>query len=329
MNNKLSVIIPSYMCKHAAKTVENLFENALGDIEVIVLLDHYEPNPPIKPHEGLRVYYNSERKGMRKSVNIGAELATGKFIMKTDDHCAFSKGFDLALIESSDDHSIIIPSRYTLDVLNWTVRHAPVSYEYMAYPYHYIDKYRYGIGLFSKKWEGKNGNDPQHRGFTEYYYREFERQSLLIDEIMIFHGSCWFTTKSHFQSIGGLSETLFNTLYQEPQELTFKTWLSGGRVLVNKNCWYAHMHKSQSTDGEPNSRGYVLDLHAMRQTESFGTWYWMNNKWPGAKYPMSLLINKFWPIPGWPDDWENQKVAFENKYQKKQITQWEQEVVLS
>jgi hypothetical protein len=26
---------------------------------------------------------------------------------------------------------------------------------------------------------------------------------------------------------------------------------------------------------------------------------WMGNKWKKAKYPLSWLLEKFWPVPGW------------------------------
>lgn len=168
--------------------------------------------------------------------------------------------------------------------------------------------------MVAKKWLGDDGINPLNMGPAEYYKREHERAHIKIDEIMIFHGSCWFMPREHFFDIGGLSETLFDTLYQEPQELSFKTWLSGGRVVVNKHAWYAHMFKGKDFGEDPNIRGYHLDLTAMRNTERFGTYYWMNNLHPGLKYPIKWLIEKFWPVPGWPEDWENKKSEWELRY---------------
>lgn len=59
----LSVIIPSRNCKHVSKTVDDIFANATGEIEVIALLDGYWPNPPIKDHPKLTIVH--------KSVEIG------------------------------------------------------------------------------------------------------------------------------------------------------------------------------------------------------------------------------------------------------------------
>ncbi len=313
---KVSVIIPSYNSKYVSKTIDDIFANATGEIEVIVLLDAYRPDPLIKDHKNLIIIHKGTRTGMRNSINMGAAVATGKYLMKTDDHCAFSKGFDEALQIDIQDNWLVIPSRYFLDVTNWTRRREAVEYEFMAYPYVYLDRHRCGIGLYSKKWLGRDGCNPLNMGPKEFYYRENERKDIKIDDIMIFHGSCWFTSAEHFKNIDGLSETLFDTLYQEPQELSFKTWLTEGRVVINKHVWYAHMHKMNDSVPEDSlqSRGYHLDLNAMRKTERFGTNFWMNDRWPKATKKMEWLIEKFWPIPEWPNDWREEKVKFEAKY---------------
>jgi len=317
--SKLSVIIPSYMCNYVSRTIDDIFENAIEDVEVIVLLDGYSPEPSIAPRHNLLVVPKKERTGMRNSINLGVHLASGEFIMKSDDHCAFSKGFDVALKEHSEPHQVTIPSRYSLDPETWQrklkdKKRWQIDYEYMTYPYVYNDKHRYGIGLYAKKWKGDHGEDAMNSGFDEFYKQELQRDHIKIDDIMIFHGSCYFMPREHFISIGGLSEKLFSTLYQEPQEISFKTWLSGGRVTVNKHAWYAHMHKGKDFGDAPNVRNYKLELTEMRETERFGTFLWMNNKWPGQTKKIDWLIDKFWPIAGWPEDWREQRELWNKKY---------------
>jgi glycosyltransferase involved in cell wall biosynthesis len=307
--SKLSVIIPSYNCKYVSKTVFDVLSHAKEDVEVIVLLDGYVPDPPIPEDKRVIVIPKKATTGMRNSINLGVSVANGEFIMKLDDHCAISDGFDIALKLHSQPNQISIPSRYMLDAEKWKIISWRVEYEYMTYPYVYLDKWRWGMGLTAKKWYGENGIAPiENINNRNKYKLERHRKEIKIDEIMIFKGACWFMPRQHFISIGGLDDRLFKTMYQEPQELTFKTYLSGGKVIVNKHCWFAHLYKDSTT------RGYSADLTAMRKTERIGTWYWMNDQWPGAKYKMKWLIEKFWPIPGWPDDWEEQKIKFEKKY---------------
>ena len=63
----------------------------------IVVLDAYWPDPPLDPHKNLIVVHRGKVGGMRSNVNIGTRVATGKYIMKCDDHCMFGEGFDETL----------------------------------------------------------------------------------------------------------------------------------------------------------------------------------------------------------------------------------------
>lgn len=305
---KLSVIIPSYNCQYVSRTVDDIFSKAKEEIEVIVLLDNYWPTPLINDHKNLIIVHKGKQTGMRDSINLGVEIATGKYIAKCDDHCLFGEGFDVALKKESQENWLQVPSKYSLDAKTWTIVRQAVEYEFMAFPY----SSKSGIGLYSKKWLGKNGINPPNRRVSEWYYKENERINIKIDDIMIIQGSFWFMEKQHFINIGGLFN--YKTMYQEPQELTFKTWLSGGKVVVNKNTWYAHMYKGDDFGDEPHIRGYELNLNAMRKTERYGNWFWMNDKWELATRKMKWLIDKFSPIPSWPEDWEFQRDEYYKKY---------------
>jgi hypothetical protein len=32
--------------------------------------------------------------------------------------------------------------------------------------------------------------------------------------------------------------------------------------------------------------------------------HWMNNREPGMIHTLEWLIEKFWPVPTWPEDWK-------------------------
>ena len=55
---KLSVIIPARNEPFLNKTVDGLFENAEEEIEIIVMLDGYWPNPPLKKHNNLIIAFD-------------------------------------------------------------------------------------------------------------------------------------------------------------------------------------------------------------------------------------------------------------------------------
>ena len=293
--DKVSILIPSRNEPYLNKTVNDLFEKAKEDIEIIVMLDAYWPDPQLPKHDNLVIVHTGSIKGMRNNINSAARIATGKYIMKVDAHCMFDKNFDKVLKDDCEENWLSVPSRYSLDPEKWECKNKPaIEYLYITYPYAVDDMY--GIGFNGRKLTGTT------RGTTGYYEPEQKYKDKLIDDIMIFQGSCWFMHKKYFEYIDGLDENLYN-IFQEASELTFKVWLSGGRVIRNKKTWYAHLHKNKDTGG----RGFKLSKRQMNETKIKCADYWMNNQWPKQTKNIEWLINKFQPLQGWPADWNKSK----------------------
>ncbi len=288
---KVSVIIPARDEPYLAKTVEDVLTMALGDVEVIVVLDGCWPGPEVKLPDDPRVtiVHTGEVRGMRSAINAAVRISRGRYLMKLDAHCMLDKGFDETLRAHCPDHTLAVPSRYSLDPKTWQRGRGPVEYLYLTYPY--VTDDLFGDGLHGRKWTGPTTG---HKGFFE---PETQRKDVPIDEIITFQGSCWFTTRDHFERIGGLDESYYN-IFQEAQELGFKTWLSGGRVIRNKHTWYAHWHKN-NTD-----QSYGLSKKQKLASQQRSTDFWMNDRWDKATRKIAWLIDKFMPMPGWPEDWK-------------------------
>jgi glycosyltransferase involved in cell wall biosynthesis len=284
----LSIIIPSRNEKFLQGTVDDLLRKATGEIEVIVVLDGYWPDPPLAEDKRVTVVHFSESRGTRVAINVGVRIASGKFVMKCDAHCMFAPGFDEVLKADCGRDWIVIPTRYSLDVssgedsLGWRKFKYPINYHYFAFPYGEAS------GLFAIHWREKH--EP----------RLAARESIMVDDLMTFQASCWFTRRDYFNRVLGPMDDANYGSHQEDVELSLKCWLSGGRVVVNKNTWYAHLHK-----GWTHMRGYPMYKSARQRCEKFSVDYWMNDRWPLAKHKFQWLVDKFWPLPGWPDDWED------------------------
>lgn len=246
MNNILSIIIPSRNEKYLNKTVEDLLLKAEGEIEIIEILDGYWEAPIDDPR--VKVIHRGKALGMRAGINAGVAIAKGDFILKCDAHCMFAKGFDLELIKSCEDNTVIVPRRYRLDAEKWGV------IEDGRPP---IDRMILTEDLHGKDWQA--GNHPE----------------LDIEETPSSQGSCWLMKKSYFHELELMDEETYGTFWSEFQEIGLKCWLSGGRCLVNKKTWYAHLHKDQ--------RGYKLD--EKNELKSF--------TWHKATLPLSWLLEKF------------------------------------
>lgn len=252
MDSRLSVVIPARNEPYLQKTIDDLFSKAKGEIEVIVNLDGYLP--PLDP----RVIYihRSVARGMRNGINSAVALAKGKYIMKLDAHCMVDEGFDLKVVQNCAPQTVVIPRRYRLDPEKWEIiqdGRPPIDRMYLTKDFH------------GKDWQTGN---------TE----------ALVEETPSSQGSCWVMEKEYFEYLELLDEETYGTFFSEFQEIGFKAWLSGGRVLVDKNTWYAHWHKDR--------RGYTLDEEEKPKAESAVKDF----SWHKQIHPVSWFWEKF-PMP--------------------------------
>lgn len=222
----LSVIIPSYKDPFVHKTIESILENSETELEIIVILDGYTPEKQITTDPRVRTIHLYKNRGMREAINAGVAMASGEYLMRTDEHCMFAKGFDRIILESIKDNEIMTPRRYFLDVEKWEVMSdiPPVDYEKLVI-------------------------DPHHKKFSgqRWSKRAKEWKYLQIDETMMIQGSCWFMKRSWWDEVVGELQTEgYGELYQDQLEMIFKTWKAGGKVMVNKNTWFAHKHRKFS-----------------------------------------------------------------------------------
>ena len=176
---KVSVVIPAYKDPWVHPTIESLLLNSeLGNqMEIIVVLDGYWPETPIKQHDRVRVVHLGKNRGMREAINAGVKVARGEFILRSDQHCAFSKGFDRILAEDCQPNWIMTAIRYFLDPVKWETMKdlEPVITEKL-------------IIQENKKFSG-----------AKWRSRDRKTKDLQLVESMAMQGSCWFMPKAWFE----------------------------------------------------------------------------------------------------------------------------------
>lgn len=290
---RLSIIIPSRDEKFLTPTIDDIFRNCRDEqTEVIAVLDSDKWPGDWKEvtdrHPRLHTIHNGQSIGMRGSINKGVASAISrgaKFVAKFDAHCSFSEGFDTTLMADCDEDWIVVPRRGRLDPESWTATdtHKPdIDYHYLSFP---DDPNDFGgPGLNGKVWLD----------------RAVERKDILIDDEMSSQGSGWFMHAAFFQRMGFMDESRYGPFWNEFQELGLCAWLSGGAVKVNKKCRYLHLHK-----GSKHGRGYHLPERWLTQGRNHTMlWPW-NEAWDHRQTrPFSWLIEHFWPVPSWPENWE-------------------------
>lgn len=218
---KLSIVIPSYKDPFLIKTIDSLLLNSETNIEIIAVLDGYWPSFETRGDPKVRYVHLGKNRGMRGAINAGVSIARGDYLMRTDEHCIFSKGFDKIILETIKENWIVTPRRYFLNPEKWEVMDLPlVDYEKL-------------VIQSGKKFAGMPWNE-----------RTEERKDIMIDETMAMQGSCWIMPKKWWNKvIGELQTEGYGPLYQDSHEMVFKTWKAGGKLMVNKNTWFAHKHR--------------------------------------------------------------------------------------
>lgn len=277
----VSVIIPSRNEIFLENTIEDILQKAKGEIEIIVILDGYWVDKTIDDARANYIHLG-KAKGMRNAINSGVAIAQGKYLLKCDAHCMFEEGFDVKLAKDCQPNWVVVPRRKRLDAAKWSIQDTgkpDVDYEFLSYP---VDASGNLTGLHGRPWNK----------------RASERSSVLIDDNMSAQGSCWFMHKDYFAELELEDEENYGIFNHEFQEIGLKCWLSGGRVVTNKNTWYAHLHKDKEM-----GRGYSLDGKQLEKGTAYTNRWLGNTAWHKQTLPFSWLIEKFWPIPGWPKDW--------------------------
>ena len=280
--SKLSIIIPARGEKeeNLRRTVDSIYANATGEFQVIVGFNG-EPYQKFPDYPNMLVWRSPENIGIKSMINRLASMATGEYIYKSDAHCSFGKGFDEILQGDMQDDWIVMPRFYVLDSKTWKWQDERFyDYFYLSCPFTDRRGFRFKAG----------GHWPERT-------KERLESHLTLDETPQIHGSGWFMTKDRFFELGGFPNIDPNGHGQEPIWLALKNWLMGGKVMVNKKTWYAHLHQ----DG--NVKGYRYTREEEEHTYNMTATHWMANKEPNLVHPIEWFIEKFYPMPAWPENW--------------------------
>jgi len=312
---QLSILIPSRQEMFLSRTIHDILEQREADTEVIATLDGAWARPAVPQHERVNIIYVPESVGQRAAANLACKLARGKYVMKIDAHCSFDKGFDRKMIEFFNEHGDNItatPIMRNLWAFNWKCYQPGCGWEKYQGPRPKVCEKCGKSGKVRMKmmWIGKGNpqswsycfdSSPHFQYFGEYKHRSGIRKNAKrsgFSETMSLQGSCFMATREKYWELDLCDENL-GSWGNQGIEVACKTWLSGGRVLVNHRTWYAHMFRTQGADfGFP----YPQSGRAVRRTKQ-ATWAtFLNGNWDKQIHPVSWLVEKFYPVPGWSDE---------------------------
>lgn len=295
----LSILIPARNEEFLKRTVEDILSNIELDTEIIVVLDGWKTDLP--EDSRVRVIYNPESIGQRAATNQACRLSKAKYVMKVDAHCAFDKGFDRKMIGEMHDDWTMVPVMRNLHVFNWVCEEGHSRYQSPSGPCKECN----GPTKKDIVWIPKTNPQSTSYCFDSephfQYFNEFKKRPEAkgdITETMSIQGSCFMLTREKYWELDICDES-FGSWGSQGIEVACKTWLSGGRVVCNHKTWYAHMFRTQGGDfGFP----YPLSGEQTNKAKALSKKIWFDNLWPKQTKPLSWLLEKFWPVPGWTEE---------------------------
>jgi len=224
--------------------------------------------------------------------------------MKLDAHCAVGQGFDRIMMEDMQDNWTMVPRMYNLHAFDWLCQECG----HRKYQGRTPDACPKCGGHMERDilWKEKHNPDTTAMRFGSdlhfQYWREYKkRQKGNLVDTMSLLGACWMLTREKYWELN-ICDERHGSWGQQGTEVACKTWLSGGRLVCNKRTWFAHMFRTQGGDfGFP----YPQSQAAVRRARKYSHELWIPNginempAWDKAIHPMSWLIEKFAPVPGW------------------------------
>jgi glycosyltransferase involved in cell wall biosynthesis/predicted O-methyltransferase YrrM len=269
VKGRVSVIIPGRCEDYFQQTIDSALDRATGDIEVIAVIDGYEPDPPLFARPNVTLIKLDKSIGQRAAYNLGVRESSGQYVMKIDAHALLSPGYDEALKAHCPPRTVIIPEMRRLDVHTWQPK--PRGKTHFMY---------IGLDLYCHYWR---------------QYRKRPAAKAQYPEVMTGQGSCWFTTRQWNDHIGLLDEGV-GSWGNVGIEVSLRTWLCGGSQIVNRNVWQAHwFRKDEGGFPYPMNGRNVAKAHRY----TFDNYYFKDDAFPNQTRPFHWLIDKFAPVPGW------------------------------
>lgn len=283
--DKVSVLIPARGEKqeNLERTITSIYQNATGEIEILIGING-APFYSLGQWVNLKIINFPNNVGIKTNINTLAALATGKYLFKLDAHCAVGKGFDEILKSEMRDNWVVMP-RFKIIKDDWSIQMRDgqeefYDYFYLSCPFTDPRGFRFKAG----------GHWPERT-------KERLESHPTVDETPQIHGSGWFMTKDRFFELGGFPLQDPYGHGQEPLWLGLRNWLMGGKVMVNKKTWYAHLHQNS------NERGYPEDRAHTERTYNEVADHFVNNR-GHYLHDFEWFVDKFMPMPGWTEKWK-------------------------
>jgi glycosyltransferase involved in cell wall biosynthesis len=308
----LSILIPSRNEEWLSETLEDLLKNIRGNTEIIVVLDGAPEVKPLPVDPRITVIRYQQSIGQRAATNAACRLSRAKYVMKVDAHCAFDEGFDVKLMADMQDDWTVVPVMRNLHIFDWVCKNGHRRYQSPSGPCTICNEPTEKDVVWIPKLKPESYSYRFDTTLHFQYFREYknnpkyrEQHKSLLTETMSLQGSSFMLTRDKYWELNICDEE-FGSWGAQGTEVACKTWLSGGKCIVNHKTWYGHLFRTQGGDF---SFPYKQDNAQVERARELSRRLFLDNTWPLQKYPLSWLVDRFAPVPGWHDGTDNGMLA--------------------
>ena len=294
----LSILIPARNEMFTRNTVEDILKKKRGKTEILVGMDGAWADPGIEDHPDVRILYLAEAIGQRAMTNKLARLSKARYLMKVDAHCAFDEGFDTKLMADMQGDWTVAPTMKNLHAFDWVCPDGHRRYQGPSGPCQECGKETAKDVIWYAKPSPNSTSYRFDKSLKFQYFGEYKAKQVGdLVESMSLQGSCFMLTRDKYWELNICDEEAGSWGHQG-SEVALKTWLSGGRVIVNTKTWYAHMFRTQGGDfGFP----WPAKEREIEKARQYFRNIFLEDKWPQAVRELQWLVDKFGPVPEWHD----------------------------
>lgn len=304
----ISILIPSRNEEWLERTIQDILENKNDETEIIVGLDGQWSPTGVPDHKDVTVVYYPDSIGQRAMTDQLCELSDAKYIIKTDAHCAFDKDFDIKMLEAfekSGDNVVMAPIMRNLHVFDLVCENGHRRYQGPSDPCKECGKEVHKELVWNPKKSPQSKSysfdfSPHFQYFSEYTKREKFKKDLEetgLTESMSLQGSFFMMTRENYYKLD-IDSKEWPSWGSQGVQLACSFWLSGGKVLINHNTWYAHLFRTQKDFGFP----YAQSGKKVQQAKQYAKKLFFEERWDKAIRPVSWLVERFWPVTYWKDE---------------------------
>lgn len=306
---KLAFLIPARNEMWLGRTVQDLLDHTTAQSEILVGIDGQEnlEDMPIPVHPRVTVLRSNISIGQRAMTKQLARLTKAKYICKVDAHCAFDKNWDkkmLKAFETTGDDVTMVSIMRNHHAFDWVCKNGHRRYQSPSGVCTECGEptERDVVWIAKKRPESYSYRFDHTLHFQ--YFREHKHSQKFkkeretgLTETMSLQGSLFMMTKDRYFALD-IDDEQFGSWGAQGTTVACKTWLSGGKCIVNHNTWYSHLFRTQGGDF---SFPYKQDNKQVGNARKRSQKLFLDNTWEQQIYPLSWLVERFKPVPGWHD----------------------------